>query len=141
VLIATVMVVRSPLLAVPVEAVRSLLGETWGMDVVRLDDVLEGGGADHWSVRTAEGGRWFVTCDDLPIKPWLGDDHDTVYALLMDTYRAAVELRRHGLEFVVAPIASRSGAPLARLARPSQPCRVPPRRRQGRPMGPTARRA
>ncbi len=85
------------------------------MDVVRLDDVLEGGGAYHWSVATADGHRWFLTCDDLAVKPWLGDDVDIVFQRLTDAYRTALELRRRGLGFVVAPIASRSGPPAARL--------------------------
>ena len=106
---------RSPFTAVAGDAVRALLRDAWGMDVVRLDDVLEGGGAHHWSADTADGGRRFVTCDDLAIKPWLGDDHDMVFRRLTAAYRTALELRRRGLGFVVAPIASRSGAPTARL--------------------------
>jgi spectinomycin phosphotransferase len=114
-MVGRVVHVRSPFTAVAGDAVRALLRDAWGMDVLRLDDVLEGGGAYHWSVDTADGGRWFVTCDDLAVKPWLGGDHDIVFHRLTDAYRTALELRRRGLGFVVAPIASRSGTPAARL--------------------------
>src|SRR6478735_5971150 len=40
--------VRSPSTAVAGDAVGALLRDAWGLDVVRLDDVLEGGGAYHW---------------------------------------------------------------------------------------------
>jgi hypothetical protein len=48
------------------DVVGALLRDAWGMDVVRLDDVSEGGGADQWAADAADRSRWFVTCDDLP---------------------------------------------------------------------------
>jgi spectinomycin phosphotransferase len=107
--------VRSRFDAVPEAAVRQLVRDGWGVDALEWGEVLEGGGAHHWSAVDADGHRWFVTCDDLATKPWLGEDHDTVFAHLLIAYGTAIDLRDGGLDAVVAPIRSRSHQPAARL--------------------------
>src|SRR5204862_398309 len=54
-------------------------------------------------------------CDDLDTKPWLGFERDSVFAGLSAAYRTAMDLRTAGLAFVVAPVASVSGAPAQRV--------------------------
>jgi spectinomycin phosphotransferase len=61
------------------------------------------------------GRRWFVTCDDLDTKPWLGARRDTVLAALAAAYETAMVLRDSGAEFVVAPTATLTGAPVHRV--------------------------
>ena len=75
----------------------------------------EGGGAYHWITDSDDSARWFVTCDDLDTKPWLGRDRDTVFERLLGAYRAAMDLRASGLAFVIPPLANVSGAPAVRV--------------------------
>ena len=106
---------RSHFDAVAETDIRALIGSRWGVVLQDLHEVLEGGGAHHWSARDIDGRRWFVTCDDLATKPWLGEDHDTVFTNLLAAYTAASDLRNAGQTSVVAPVPSRSGAPAQRL--------------------------
>ena len=57
-----------------VQDVTDLVAEHWRVHVEDLDYLPEGAGAYHWVMRTADGRRWLLTCDDLDIKPWLGSD-------------------------------------------------------------------
>jgi spectinomycin phosphotransferase len=107
--------VRSSFEAVTETEIRDLIGDGWGIVVQELHEVLEGGGAHHWSAWDTDGHRWFVTCDDLATKPWLGDDHDTVFQKLLAAYATAMDLQRRGQTAVVAPIPTRSHAPAQRL--------------------------
>jgi spectinomycin phosphotransferase len=107
--------VRSPFHAVPEQEIQNLIATRWGIGAPQLREVLDGAGAYHWEFSTADGERWFVTCDDLATKPWLGDDPDTVFDHLLSAYRTATELRSRGLPFVVAPAPSLAGAPAERL--------------------------
>ena len=97
------------------DRVRAAVVDHWGLDLVELAHVPVGGGAHHWTARTADGRRWFVTGDDLDTKPWLGTDRDTVFDGVLDAYGAATDLRSSGLAFVVAPVPSGGGAPAVRL--------------------------
>ena len=81
------------------------LREHWNLAVVRLEYRPVGGGAHHWVAADTTGRRWFVTCDDLDTKPWLGTSSDTVYDGLVGCYQAALDLSEvAGLGFVVAPV-------------------------------------
>ncbi|MBV9255411.1 MAG: phosphotransferase, partial [Actinobacteria bacterium] len=97
------------------DAIRAAVVAGWGLDLDEFAFLPEGGGAYHWLARTADGRRWFVTCDDLETKPWLGSDHDTVMAGLLGAYGAAMDLRAAGAAFVVAPLPANSGAPAQRV--------------------------
>jgi spectinomycin phosphotransferase len=107
--------VRSRFDAVAEMTIRELIGVGWGIVVEELREVLEGGGAHHWSAWDTTGRRWFVTCDDLTTKPWLGADSDAVFDQLLAAYGAAIDLRQRGQMSVVAPIPSCSEAPAERL--------------------------
>jgi spectinomycin phosphotransferase len=113
---ATVIAVRSSFERVAESVIVEAIVEGWGIAVRHLEYFPEGGGAYHWVMHAERGGRWFVTCDDLDTKPWLGCDRDSVFDGLVTAYGAAMELRRAaGLSFVVAPLASRRGSPAERI--------------------------
>ncbi len=95
--------------------VRDVVFDGWGLRVDELRYFPEGGGAYHWTADADDDRRWFVTCDDLDTKPWLGSDRDSVFDGLCAAYRTAMDLRSAGLAFVVAPAAAISGAPAERV--------------------------
>jgi spectinomycin phosphotransferase len=97
------------------EVIGAVVTDGWGLHVAELRYLPVGGGAYHWSALADDGRRWFVTCDDLLTKPWLGSDADTVFEALASAYRATTTLRDAGLSFVAAPIVAPSGTPVIRL--------------------------
>jgi spectinomycin phosphotransferase len=92
------------------DVIRSVVVDGWGLRIVDFRYFPEGGGAYHWVARTGDTRRWFVTCDDLDTKPWLGPDRDSVFGGLLSAYGTARDLRTAGLAFVVAPVSTYSGA-------------------------------
>ena len=86
------------------------LGEGWRIQAVDLRYAAVGGGSYHWVVRDGEGGRWFVTVDDLDDKPWLGPSRATVLDGLRAAMDTALALRQGaGLRFVAAPVPALGG--------------------------------
>ena len=108
-------IVRSRLEGVAEEAIAAAVADGWALRIGDLRYLPEGGGAYHWIAQADDGRRWFVTCDDLDTKPWLGAERDWVFDGLMAAYSTAIDLRAAGLSFVAAPIASVTGAPAVRL--------------------------
>jgi len=106
---------RSPFGHIAESAIRRAVMDGWNLAVGELRYLPEGGGAYHWIAGTGETRRWFVTCDDLDTKPWLGNDRDTVFDRLLAAYQAAIDLRASGLKFVIAPRATVAGAPAVRV--------------------------
>ena len=106
---------RSPPLDLPVDELAGVVRREWRLGVGGLDYFPEGGGAYHWVTQATDGRLWFVTCDDLDTKPWLGTDRDAVFAGLRAAYGAAIGLRTAGADFVVAPAPTRSGEPTVRV--------------------------
>ena len=106
---------RSPFDRLSRERIVDAISQYWGLDVVELRYVPLGAGAYHWAATTSDHERYFVTCDDLDTKPWLGSDFDSVFHGLQAAYATASHLRSAGLEFVVAPIATISGAVAERI--------------------------
>jgi len=107
--------VRSPPERVEEKTIATVVAHAWRLPLNDLRYFPEGGGAYHWFAGSDDGRRWFVTCDDLAIKPWLGADHDVVFDGLLAAYGAAIDLRAAGLSFVAAPVPTASGAPAARI--------------------------
>jgi spectinomycin phosphotransferase len=107
--------VRSPLEHVWDNVIKDVLANCWGLRIGELRYFPEGGGAYHWIAYASDARRWFVTCDDLDTKPWLGSDRDSVFDNLRVAYGTAMDLRSAGLAFVVAPVASISGVPAERV--------------------------
>jgi Phosphotransferase enzyme family len=91
------------------------LADDWGFDVESADYAAVGGGSYHWVVTDAAGTRGFVTVDDLDRKPWLGATRESAFAGLRCAFDVAVALRDQGLDFVIAPIATRTGETVVRI--------------------------
>ena len=88
----------------------------WGLRVRRLGYVALGAGSYHWQASTGDGGKYFLTVDDLRDKPWLGADPDPVFAGLRAAFGTALALReRARLPFVVAPLPALGGDTACRL--------------------------
>jgi spectinomycin phosphotransferase len=90
--------------------IRVALADGWGIEAASIDYSPVGFGSHHWVTP-----GWFVTVDDLRMKPWLADTTDDVFACLGATYGAAADLASSGCEFVCAPVQSRRGDALHRL--------------------------
>src|SRR5690349_7025759 len=84
----------------------AVLADAWGVTVPSLAYRPVGFGSHHWLATTEAGAAWFVTVDEP-------DSFDELGAAL----GAAQDLYAGGLSFVVAPVSTRDGAPLARLGR------------------------
>ncbi len=97
-------------------AIHDALGRHWGLTVDRLDYLPEGGGAYHWVAASDTGPRWFVTCDDLDAKPWLGISRAVAFDNLDACYRTALLVSTVArLRFAAAPLPGRDGAATVRL--------------------------
>ena len=95
---------------------RLALARGWNLRPGQLRYAPVGAGSYHWVARTAGGGRWFVTMDDLDAKSWLGTTREDVYAGLRAALDTAHWLRdRAGLGFVAAPEPTMDGTTAARV--------------------------
>ena len=98
----------------PEELLVAVLARGWGLTVTELAYRPVGWGSHHWEVSDAAGGRWFVTADQLENKRHTqAEPLTTAFGRLRASLATAVELRAAGLDFVVAPVTARDGAPLA----------------------------
>jgi len=93
----------------------ALLAEGWGLEVDAAEYSAVGAGSYHWVVTERDGGRRFVTVDDLDSKPWLKDKPESLFEGLRRAYQTAIALRDSGLGFVVGPITTASGEALRRV--------------------------
>jgi spectinomycin phosphotransferase len=92
------------------ERVGKALAWGWRLSGVSMEYLPVGGGGYHWKVTGRDGRSRFVTVDDLDGKDWLGDTRDAVLAGLGQALGTAAALRHEaGLDFVVAPVATRGG--------------------------------
>jgi spectinomycin phosphotransferase len=99
------------------EDIADALRCAWDLPATELHHAPVGFGSHHWRAGDAGGERWFVTVDDLDRKPWLGSEREEVFDGLRASLAIALALRvEAGLGFVVAPVPSRSRAPLRRLS-------------------------
>ncbi|MEE6261556.1 aminoglycoside phosphotransferase family protein [Plantactinospora sonchi] len=89
------------------------LSTGWGLDVPEVTYRPVGAGSYHWSVVDDVDRRWFVTVDDLGVE---SARRDAVFVDLTRALDTALALRRDaGLEPVVAPVPTRTGASAYRL--------------------------
>lgn len=97
------------------ELLASVLARGWGLSVTTMVYRPVGWGSHHWEVTDAAGTRRFVTADELENKRHTRDEPLTqAFGRLRASLATAMELRGHGLEFVVAPVAARDGEPVVR---------------------------
>lgn len=89
----------------------------WGVVVDSAEYRPLGFGSHHWTVRDRAGAGWFLTVDDLELKR---RDHEPTldggYERLSGALVTALTLAEHGATFVVAPVPTAGGTPLARLS-------------------------
>ncbi|MFC6021029.1 phosphotransferase [Plantactinospora solaniradicis] len=101
----------------PDDALRSALGQEWGLDVASLTYRPVGFGSHHWEILDTGQVRWFVTVDELEVKRHsLDEPLDAAFGRLRAALGTAARLREHGHPYVVAPVPTRDGEPLARLS-------------------------
>ena len=101
----------------PEQAVADAVRAGWKVDPATFEYVALGFGSHHWLATDADGRRWFVTVDDLELKPWLGDDADTAFGALQRCYeipRRLVDL--HEVSYIRASLRSMTGAVIQRIA-------------------------
>jgi spectinomycin phosphotransferase/16S rRNA (guanine(1405)-N(7))-methyltransferase len=106
----------SPPAEVTAETLAVVLAREWPIRIDSLTYRPVGFGSHHWAVVDDTGARWFLTVDDLAGRRHHRDEPgDAAYQRLWTSLVTARELRAHGLGFVVAPVDTRSGEPLARI--------------------------
>jgi spectinomycin phosphotransferase len=92
------------------------LADSWGLDLERLRYVPKGSGSYHWLGETRSGQTYFITVDDLDVKPWLGSDRDSTFEGLQAAYATALILHEQAhLDFVVSPVPGPGGLLLGRI--------------------------
>ena len=83
------------------DALEEALRREWGLPVASLGYRAVGFGSHHWEVADDGGNRWFVTVDQ-----------DADLGRLTASLSVAVDLHAIGRTFAVAPVPTRTGAPL-----------------------------
>ena len=100
----------------PEDLLAAALARGWGVAVASMTYRPVGFGSHHWEVLDAAGTRWFVTADELENKRhWLGEPLAAAFGRLRAALAAASDLRDCGAAFVVAPVPTADGEPLARV--------------------------
>lgn len=100
----------------PGTVLASALERFWGLAVASMQYRPVGWGSHHWEVADAAGTRWFVTADDVENKRVsAGEPVAAGFERLRASLAAAMDLRDGGAAFVLAPVATRDGEPLARV--------------------------
>lgn len=95
------------------ELLAAVLARGWELSVTSMVYRPVGWGSHHWAVTDAAGTRWFVTADELENKRHTSDEPLTqAFGRLRASLATAMELRERGLDFVVAPVATRDREPL-----------------------------
>jgi hypothetical protein len=99
----------------PEDLLAAALARGWGVAVASMTYRPVGFGSHHWEVLDAAGTRWFVTADELENKRhWHGEPLAAAFGRLRAALAAASDLRDCGAAFVVAPVPTVDGEPLAR---------------------------
>jgi spectinomycin phosphotransferase len=91
------------------------LRDGWDFEAITAEYARVGFGSYHWVVADRAGLKRFVTVDDLDAKAWLGDLRKERLDGLRAAFATAASLRDARLEFVVAPVPTRTGAYLQLL--------------------------
>jgi Ser/Thr protein kinase RdoA (MazF antagonist) len=83
----------------------------WPVSATNATHVRVGYGSHHWTVEDSEGGRWFVSVDEL------ADAEPRVsFARVQAALNVAAQARDAGLAFVVAPVRTDDGELLRALS-------------------------
>lgn len=99
------------------DALASALARRWELTAASMTYRPVGWGSHHWEVTDTGGTRWFVTVDELENKRHaLAEPLETAFGRLGAALAAAGDLRDSGRAFVVAPVPTTDGEPLARVS-------------------------
>lgn len=82
----------------------------WGIRAGSLSYAPVGFGSHHWTTIDHVGRGWFVTADRT-------GDGGIIRGVLSAALATTLQLRRHGLEFIVPPVTARSGEILHQVGR------------------------
>ncbi len=108
--------VNTPPADLPEQVLRAALDAAWSLPTASLAYRAVGFGSHHWEHADPAGARHFVTVDDLRTRRATAAEPLTApYARLRASLSAALALRAAGRDFVVAPLPTRTGEPLAAL--------------------------
>jgi spectinomycin phosphotransferase/16S rRNA (guanine(1405)-N(7))-methyltransferase len=108
--------VNTPPADLPEQALRAALDAAWSLPTASLTYRAVGFGSHHWEHVGPSGARRFVTVDDLRTRrATAAEPLAAPYARLRASLSAALALRAAGRDFVVAPLPTRTGEPLAPL--------------------------
>jgi spectinomycin phosphotransferase/16S rRNA (guanine(1405)-N(7))-methyltransferase len=108
--------VLSPPPDLALDALTGELTRQWGVAVRSIGYLAVGFGSHHWTVTDPAGGGWFVTVDDLETERRSGaDSADQACGRLSRALGTARALRDTGETFVLAPVLTAGGDPLARI--------------------------
>ncbi len=100
----------------PEAALAAALRRWWDVAVASMEYRAVGWGSHHWEVADAAGRRWFVTADELAGgRLTEGEPLAARFRRLRASLAAARDLRDGGAAFVVAPVLTADGEPLARV--------------------------
>jgi hypothetical protein len=91
------------------ETLGSVLVRHWDLEATSMTYRPVGFGSHHWEISDRDGVRWFVTVDELDIAP-----SDAAFDRLSASLATAGALHDEGCRFVVAPLPTLDGEPLAR---------------------------
>jgi hypothetical protein len=109
--------VHTPPADLPESVLRAALERHWSLRVEALIYRPVGFGSHHWELTDPTGARLFVTVDDLRTRRIRsGEPLIAGCDRLRASLAAAQALRAAGHDFVVAPVPTHDGEPLARLA-------------------------
>ncbi|MDI1463208.1 phosphotransferase [Catellatospora sp. KI3] len=98
----------------PDDLLRDVLAREWGLTAASADYRPVGWGSHHWEVREHDGTRWFATLDVLAQQRLTADEPTgAAFGRLSGALAAVCALRAGGAGFAIAPVPTRSGAPLA----------------------------
>jgi spectinomycin phosphotransferase len=101
----------------PGAVLAAALERSWGLAVTSMEYWPVGWGSHHWDVTDAAGVRWFVTADDVENKRVSAAEPLAAgFDRLRASLAAAMDLRDCGAAFVLAPVATAGGEPLARVS-------------------------
>jgi len=108
--------VHTPPADLPESALCAALEAGWSLRAATLAYRPVGFGSHHWELTDTTGARHFITVDDLRTRrTTTGEPLTAGYNRLRACLATAQALRAAGRDFVVAPLPSRDGEPLAQL--------------------------
>jgi hypothetical protein len=96
------------------DSLAQVLGDHWGLAIASIGYRPVGFGSHHWEAVGTDRVRWFVTADELYVKRQSAGEPDAVaFGRLRAALATALALRDSGAGFVVAPVRTAAGEPLA----------------------------